>query len=139
MLFAAKRPEVARRVLRLAFIAVLLSMATAAALAAPATATFPGHNGLIAFSQGDMFPGGGALVPGGGPSLHSQIYTISSSGGASKQLTQVPSNRAAAAPSWSPDGKRIVYESNQSREFRIWVMNANGGRPDPGDGRETGL
>ncbi len=126
MLFTAKRPEVARRVRRLALIAVPLSMAAVAAVAAPAGATFPGHDGLIAFSQGDMFPGGGALVPGGGPSMHSQIYTIPPSGGAATQLTHVPSNRAAAAPAWSPDGKRIVYESNQSGEFRIWVMSANG-------------
>jgi Tol biopolymer transport system component len=127
MLFAAKRPEVARRVRRLVVIAVPLSMAIAAAVAAPAAATFPGHDGLIAFSQGDTFPGGGALAPGGGPSMHSQIFTVSPSGGAATQLTHVPSNRAAAAPAWSPNGKRIVYESNQSGEFRIWVMGANGG------------
>ncbi|MGN6170207.1 MAG: TolB family protein, partial [Solirubrobacteraceae bacterium] len=112
----------------IAFVAALSCMGLAAAAAAPpAAATFPGRDGLIAFSQGDMFPGGGALVPGGGPSLHSQIYTISPSGGAPTQLTHVPSNRAAAAPAWSANGKRIVYESNQGGGFRIWVMNANGG------------
>lgn len=111
---------------RLALITALWCVGVAAAVgASPAAATFPGHDGLIAFSQGDIFPGG-SVVPGGGPSLHSQVYTISPAGGAPKQLTHVPSSRAAAAPSWSPDGKRIVYESNQSGEFRIWVMNANG-------------
>jgi Tol biopolymer transport system component len=126
MFCAAKRSEVDTTVRRFALIAALSAMTTVAGVAAsPAGATFPGHDGLIAFSQGDMFPGG-AAVAGGGPSLHSQIYTISPSGGAPKQLTHVPSSRAAAAPAWSPDGKRIVYESNQSGEFRLWVMNANG-------------
>ena len=127
MIYAAKRSALGTIGRRLALVAALSAMATVAGLTAPpAKATFPGHDGLIAFSQGDMFPGGGALVPGGGPSLHSQIYTIMPSGGTPKQLTHVPSSRAAAAPAWSPDGKRIVYESNQTGEFRIWVMNANG-------------
>jgi Tol biopolymer transport system component len=128
MLYAAKSLEapVTLRPWWFGFVAALSCVGLVAAGSAPAAATVPGRNGLIAFSQGDMFPGGGALVPGGGPSMHSQIYTISPSGGAPKQLTHVPSNRAAAAPAWSPDGKRIVYESNQSGEFRIWVMNANG-------------
>lgn len=127
MLYAGKRSELRMTARLLAFIGAFCAMAAAAIVGAPpAGATFPGQNGLIAFSQGDMFPGGGALFPGGGPSRHSQIYTISPSGGAPTQLTHLPSKRAAAAPAWSPDGKRLVYESNQSGEFRIWVMNANG-------------
>ena len=127
MLYAGKRSELRMTARLLAFIGAFCAMAAAAIVGAPpAGATFPGQNGLIAFSQGDMFPGGGALFPGGGPSRHSQIYTISPSGGAPTQLTHLPSKRAGAAPAWSPDGKRLVYESNQSGEFRIWVMNANG-------------
>jgi TolB protein len=140
MLDAAKCSGATTRVRRIAFLAALCAMATAAAVAAPpAAATFPGHDGLIAFSQGDMFPGGGALAVGGGPSMHSQIYTISPSGGAPTQLTHVPSNRAAAAPAWSPDGNRIVYESNQSGEFRIWVMNADGSGQTPVTQKKQGF
>lgn len=42
------------------------------------------------------------------------------------QLTHVASDRAAASPDWSADGKQIAYESNQSGRFQIWVMNADG-------------
>ena len=92
--------------------------------AAAAQATFPGSNGRIAFSQG-------ALTPpiGDEPSdlsEHSQVFTIGAHGGGLAQLTHVASDQGAASPDWSPDGKKIVYESNQSGAFHIWVMNANG-------------
>jgi Tol biopolymer transport system component len=84
-----------------------------------AHATFPGANGRIAFSQGD-------LGPGGDLSAHSQVFTIRPDGGGLAQLTHVGAHRAAGVPDWSPDGERIAYESNQSGAFHIWVMNADG-------------
>jgi Tol biopolymer transport system component len=92
--------------------------------AAPANATFPGSNGRIAFSQGDLIaPIGGE---GGDLSAHSQVFTIKPDGSGLKQLTHVAADQGAASPDWSPDGERIVYESNESGAFHIWVMNANG-------------
>jgi Tol biopolymer transport system component len=88
-------------------------------LAAPAAATFPGTNGRIAFSQGDVFPEGDV-------SLHSQVFTVDPSGGEVSQLTHVPKSKAAALPDWSPDGSRIAFHSNRSGDFGIWVMNADG-------------
>jgi Tol biopolymer transport system component len=88
--------------------------------AAPAAATFPGSNGRIAFSQGDLFPGGDL-------SAHSQVFTIRPGGASLVQLTHVASDQAAGAPDWSPDGQRIVYESNQSGSYEIWSMDADGG------------
>jgi Tol biopolymer transport system component len=111
---------------RVGFAALACVLLIAALLPSRGLATFPGRDGLIAFSQGDLLPGGSALVPGGGASAHSQVYTIDPSGGAVTQLTHVASDRAAASPDWSPDGKRIAYESNQSGGFQIWVMNADG-------------
>jgi Tol biopolymer transport system component len=92
--------------------------------APPAHATFPGTDGRIAFSQGDLIaPVGGET---GDLSAHSQVFTINPDGSGLKQLTHVGADQGAGSPDWSPDGERIVYESDQSGAFRIWVMDANG-------------
>jgi TolB protein len=88
-------------------------------VAAPAGATFPGANGRIAFSQGDLLPGGDLSQP-------SQVFTIKADGSSLTQLTHVGDDQAAGSPDFSPDGKKILYESNESGAFHIWVMNADG-------------
>jgi TolB protein len=88
--------------------------APSAAAAAAAAA-----NGRIAFSQWD-------LLPGGSLSAHSNVYTINPNGSGRRQLTHVGATQAAGAPDWSPGGAKIAYESNQTGDYRIWVMNANG-------------
>jgi Tol biopolymer transport system component len=108
--------------------AVLAAAGTAAAFSsarhdparAPSPATAAAQaNGRIAFSQWD-------LLPGGNLSGHSNVYTINPDGASRRQLTHVSSKHAAGAPDWSRDGTKIVYESNQSGDYRIWVMNADG-------------
>jgi TolB protein len=89
----------------------------AAVHAVPAAAAAAG--GRIAFSQWD-------LLPGGNLTGHSNVYTINPDGTARRQLTHVATAHAAGAPDWSADGTKIVYESNQSGDYRIWVMNADG-------------
>jgi Tol biopolymer transport system component len=76
-------------------------------------------NGRIAFSQWD-------LLPGGNLSGHSNVYTINPDGTGRRQLTHVGAAQAAGAPDWSADGAKIVYESNQTGDYRIWVMKADG-------------
>ena len=76
-------------------------------------------NGRIAFSQWD-------LLPGGNLSGHSNVYTINPDGTGLRQLTHVGAAQAAGAADWSPGGAKIVYESNQTGDYRIWVMNADG-------------
>ncbi len=97
---------------------VLLAVSAAAFLAlvaAPAGATLPGPNGRIAFS--DFMSG--------------QIYAVNPDGSALRQLTHTGPNRAADFPSWSPNGKRILFSrfriDTPDDHSRIWVMNADGG------------
>jgi dipeptidyl aminopeptidase/acylaminoacyl peptidase len=89
------------------------------AVRAPAATAAAQANGRIAFSQWD-------LLPGGNLSGHSNVYTINPGGTGRRQLTHVGAAQAAGAPDWSADGTKIVYESNQTGDYRIWVMNADG-------------
>jgi Tol biopolymer transport system component len=75
----------------------------------PATATFPGRNGLIAFAS-DRDP----LL------LHPQIFSLSARGGQPRNLSASTANDHDAAP--SPDGRLIAF----SRGSDIWLMNADG-------------
>jgi dipeptidyl aminopeptidase/acylaminoacyl peptidase len=45
-----------------------------------------------------------------------------------KQLTD-PKAKKDAAPRWSPDGKKILFESNRSGSYQMWVISAEGGEP----------
>jgi hypothetical protein len=71
---------------------VLGVMVAAFIVAAPAYATYPGHNGRIAF-QADT---------GGG----NQIYTVRPNGHDLFQVTHVDGE--ATTPDWSPDGHWII-------------------------------
>ncbi len=72
----------------------------------PARAAFPGQNGKIAFTSRD----GGT----------NEIYTISSTGANLRRLTH--NAKSDKTPSWSADGKKIVWESNDN----LYTMRADG-------------
>jgi Tol biopolymer transport system component len=64
-----------------------------------------------------------------GVDLTGDIYIVKTDGTGLKQLTNDPN--VEGRPSWSPDGKRIVYAvypqgSGDSRDATMWVMNADG-------------
>jgi hypothetical protein len=45
-------------------------------------------------------------------------------------LTRLSNNTASdEVPTWSPDGTKIVFDSNRSGNFEVWVMNADGTNP----------
>jgi TolB protein len=97
---------------------LLLLLTAAAALiafgAASAHATFPGPNGRIAFSD---------YVSG-------QISAVNPDGSELRQLTHTGPNRASDSPSWSPNGKRILFSrfrtDSDDDQSRIWIMNSDG-------------
>ena len=78
--------------------------------AGPARATFPGPNGRIAFAD----------------YLSGQIYAVNPDGSALRQLTHTGRKGFAGNPSWSANGKRLLFERSRNVNTRIWVMRANG-------------
>ena len=86
---------------------VLASVVALGVTKEQAKAAFPGTNGKIVFTS---------RRPGG----TNEIYTISSTG---KNLNRLTHNvKSDKTPSWSPDGKKIVWESDDS----LNIMNADG-------------
>ena len=96
--------------------AIHLVLSLLIALAAlPASATFSGKNGRIAFIQGP------------------DIYTMNPDGSDVKQLTDLGPDDFAAWESWSPDGKQIVFNEYHAPTFlgELWLMNPDGSNKHP--------
>src|SRR5215208_7870687 len=113
--------HMARRKLYLpVLIAAAVAVACAVALSAvseKAEATFPGKNGRIAYASYD------APLPKG----DSEIYTINAFGSGKTRLTN--NNTDDLDPSYSPDGKKIVYagQDGPKGDLEIYTINARGG------------
>ncbi len=109
---------------RIASMLSAVAVFTMAVSPAPASATFPAKNGLIAFQA----------ITGDG----NQLFTVRRNGHDLRQITNGPGE--ATTPDWSPDGQRLAYSLN---ECTIALVRANGtGRhvipsQTPPDGCET--
>lgn len=55
----------------------------------------------------------------------STIWLVGTDGGAPRQLTNT--TKKDKHPRWSPDGKRILFESNRSGDNQLWVIDVGGG------------
>jgi Tol biopolymer transport system component len=90
-----------------------LTVAIAALAPLSAGASFPGRNGLIAYS-----------VPDG---KRSEIFTMTPAGNARRRLTTTGSSRN---PAWSRDGKMIAFDRTRSGggSRSLYVMKADGSR-----------
>src|SRR5678815_4229837 len=60
---------------------------------------------------------------------YGQIWVIRADGTGSKQLTDDPTHRNSDDPSWSPDGRKILFSTGRSGRNELWVMNADGSNP----------
>lgn len=89
----------------------------------------------------DWQPGGGLIAYQSRQGSHWEIFAIQPENGSPFALTRpettlvdhLPSN---VAPAWSPDGQHIVYlsnreDNNEAGDWRIWVMDADGGAKHP--------
>jgi len=56
--------------------------------------------------------------------LYGVIWTLPLAGGAARRLTDDLTD--GAQPDWSPDGKRLVFQSYRDGTFQIWTVNADG-------------
>ena len=92
------------------FPTVLLVTAVVLTLATPASATFPGKNGRIAFI------------------VEPDLFTMNPNGSDVKKLTSFGSNEATFGMGWSPDGSQLVFARALSdfSASQIWIMNADG-------------
>ena len=102
-----------RRGARAGLLASLAALALLA-LASPASATFAGKPGRIVFWD---FANG-------------QISSVNPNGTGLRQLTHTDPDHAAIRPSWSRDGRRIVFSmvrnGTPDDHARIWIMRADG-------------
>jgi dipeptidyl aminopeptidase/acylaminoacyl peptidase len=74
--------------------------------------TFPGENGLIAFTSNE------------GEGGYYDIYVMNADG---SDVTKLTNNSALdSGPSWSPDGENIAFSSYRDGNYDIYVMNADG-------------
>jgi Tol biopolymer transport system component len=79
-------------------------------VSAIASATFPGTNGRIAFTDG------------------ADIFTMNPDGSDVRQLTSVPPGDITCCEEWSADGRSIAYtvQSLDGLTSQLWIMNADG-------------
>ncbi len=99
----------------LRLLAVAAALLTVATTAPPATATFPGHNGRIAFRR----------------FLNEErtwgaVFTIRSHGKDEQQITFPLPGFVDRDPDYSPDGRTIAFQRESETANEIWAVNADG-------------
>lgn len=94
---------------RLGAVASIVALGLVTVAAPPASATFPGRNGRIAFVDETA-----------------NISTIRPDGTGLRRLTSFGSFGYANNPAWNPAGTKIAFDRWASGNFDLFVMNADG-------------
>ncbi len=71
-----------------------------------------------------LSPCGSLLVYAAMEGRYLGLYVMPSNGGPSLPLA-VTSDAHNEAPNWSPDGKKIAFNSTRSKAFNIWIMDVD--------------
>ena len=74
-----------------------------------------------------------AFVRSSGPIYVDELVVISLTDGRTRQLT-FDHKRIFGAPSWTPDGREIIYSSNRAGLANVWRISAEGGTRDRSKG-----
>lgn len=79
--------------------------------------------GLMSINRYELSPDGKELAYSTA-GAREDLFTITTDGATLRQLTDdVDKDRA---PSWSPDGKKLVWYSNRTGTYEMWTMNRDG-------------
>ena len=97
----------------LVLLAAAVAFGVVLGAARPASATFPGANGKIAFDTGQD------------PNGNINIFTVNPNGTGEKQITHGELGQEMN-PSWAPGGSKIVFSANGSGNSQLYVMNPDG-------------
>ena len=72
---------------------------------------------------------------------HWEIYVVDADGQNLRRLTETPTRPdgvvgSSVSPEWSPDGSYLAFLTDQSGEWEIWIVEADGQNPQPLPGPE---
>src|SRR3954469_13790663 len=92
-------------------------------LVAPAyaSARAPSPDGRIFYSVGPV-------LPDPDPSAGSQVWSVNPDGTDVRQLTHVAAPVQAGDPAVAPNGRQVLYVSNASGGYQVWLMRDDGTR-----------
>ena len=84
--------------------------------------------GNIEISNPQMSPDGELFLVRNPDNTQEDLSVFDKTGGNWRRLTNDPFRERI--PRWSPDGRRIAFHSDRTGKFQIWMMNADGSKPE---------
>jgi TolB protein len=91
-----------------------------------ASRTLPARSGSVNTSPVFSQPDGETLLYASGHESGTDLYAVPAFGGESPRRVTVSNGMDAVSPSYSPDGRRIVYVTNRPGGLGLYVADADG-------------